>query len=213
VVGARAIIGAGEIMLLTLIRIFFGVDMALGFLNYVAWSWATEQRFNVIFLLLSIFATHLPDWDMIPFLLLRKRYNLHSHWIVGHHPVFVLSAVVLGGFYAAKAWAPDAIGYTVGMITCGVVVHFIHDMMGVQGFPWFSPFSLVHFRVRKGKSVVVPQAEMEEWEKQERMLQRTAAKEITDRAVPISAGMFLFWGIGLLALAAFVIRQLLSNHR
>ena len=48
---------------------------------------------------------------------------------------------------------------------------------------------------------------------QERMLQRTAAKEITDRAVPISAGMFLFWGIGLLALAAFVIRQLLSNHR
>src|SRR2546422_4462504 len=36
-------------MLLTLVRILFGVDMALGFLNYVAWRWLAGQRFNVFF--------------------------------------------------------------------------------------------------------------------------------------------------------------------
>jgi hypothetical protein len=190
-------------MLLTLIRIFFGVDMTLGLLNYVAWSWAMGQRFNLAFLALSLFSTHLPDWDMIPFLLLRKRYRLYSHWIVGHHPVFVLSAVVLGTFFAAKAWAPDAVAYTVGMITCGVVVHFCHDTMSPIGFPWLSPFSMAHFRFQRGKSIIVSRAELEASEKHERALHRNAASEITDRAEPISNGMFLFWGIGALALLWF----------
>ncbi|HEY1789369.1 MAG TPA: metal-dependent hydrolase [Verrucomicrobiae bacterium] len=194
-------------MLLTLIRIFFGVDMALGLLNYVAWSWAMGQRFNFIFLALSILSTHLPDWDMIPFLLLRKRYRLYSHWIVGHHPVFVLSAVVAGSYFAAKAWAPDAVGYTVSLITCGVMLHFLHDTINPIGFPWLSPFSLAHFRFQRGKPMIVTKAELNADERQERALGRTAASEITDRAVPISKGMFLFWGIGVLALTAFVFYQ------
>jgi hypothetical protein len=162
-------------MLLTLIRIFFGVDMALGFLNYVAWSWAMGQRFNIVFLALSILSTHLPDWDMIPFLLLRKRYRLYSHWIVGHHPIFVLSIVVLGSYFAAKAWAPGVVGYTAGMITCGVLLHFLHDTLNPIGFPWLSPFSLVHFRLQQGKLVIVSQAELDALEKRERAFKRTAA--------------------------------------
>jgi hypothetical protein len=194
-------------MLLTLIRVFFGVDMALGLLNFVAWSWAMEQRFKVIFLALSILSTHLPDWDMIPFLLLRKRYRLYSHWIVGHHPVFVLSAVVLGSYFAAKTWAPEAVGYAVDMITCGVVLHFLHDTCNPIGFPWLSPFSLVHFRLQKGKPIIMSQAELDASEKRERALSRTGVSEITDRTEPISYGMFLFWGIGALALAVFVIKS------
>jgi hypothetical protein len=179
-------------MLLTLIRIFFGVDMALGLWNYVAWSWAMGQRFNIVFLALSLLSTHLPDWDMIPFLLLRKRYRLYSHWIVGHHPVLVLSAVVLGSYFAAKTWAPEAITYTVGMITCGVLLHFLHDTINPIGFPWLSPFSRAHFRFKKGKSIIVHQAELDASEKRERALDRTAAAEITDRTEPISRGTFLF---------------------
>jgi LexA-binding, inner membrane-associated putative hydrolase len=194
-------------MLLTLIRIFFGVDMALGLLNYVAWSWAMGQRFNLAFLALPILSTHLPDWDMIPFLLLRKRYRLYSHWIVGHHPVFVLSVVVLGSYFAAKTWAPEAVGYLVGMITCGVVLHFLHDTCNPIGFPWLSPFSQAHFRLQKGKPIIVSQAELDASERHERALGRTAASEITDRATPISNGMFLFWGIGALALAVFILKS------
>jgi LexA-binding, inner membrane-associated putative hydrolase len=200
-------------MALTLIRIFFGVDMSLGLLNYVAWSWAMGQRFNAVFLALSLLSTHLPDWDMIPFLMLRKRYRLYSHWIVGHHPVFVFPVVILGSYFAATTWAPDAVVYTVGMITCGVVVHFCHDTMSPIGFPWLSPFTRAHFRFQRGKSILVSQAELEASEKHERSLQRTATDEITDRAEPISNGMFLFWGIGMLALIAFVMAQMLSTHR
>jgi hypothetical protein len=196
-----------QLMWLTLIRILFGVDMTLGLLNYVVWSWVMGQRFNVVFLTLSLFSTHLPDWDMIPFLLLRKRYRLYSHWIVGHHPVFVLSAVVAGSYFAAKAWAPDAVGYTVGMITCGVVVHFCHDTMSPIGFPWLSPFSRAHFRFQRGKPIVVSQADLKVSERQERALGRTAASEITDRAEPISIGMFLFWGIGVLAVTVFMMKS------
>ena|SRR6202453_5281283 len=199
-------------MALTLIRIFFGVDMTLGLLNYVVWSWALGQRFNVIFLALSILSTHLPDWDMIPFLLLRKRFRLHSHWIVGHHPMVVFTVVVLASYFGAKAWAPHAVAYTVGMIKCGVVLHFCHDTMSPLGFPWLSPFSQMHFRFQRGKSIIVSRAELEASKKYELSLQRTAASEITDRATPISNGMFLFWGIGALAVIAFVIPQLLSPH-
>jgi hypothetical protein len=200
-------------MAFTLIRIFFGVDMALGLLNYVAWSWAMGQQFNFVFLAVSILSTHLPDWDMIPFLMLRKRYRLYTHWIVGHHPLFVLSAVILGSFYAAKAWTPYSVGYTVGMITCGVVLHFCHDTISPIGFPWLSPFSLAHFRFQRGKSIIVSRAELDASEKQERALHRTAASEITDRAEPISNGMFLFWGIGALAFITFLTAQMLSTHR
>ena len=194
-------------MFLTLIRIFFGVDMTLGLLNYALWSWAAGQRFNIIFLALSILSTHLPDWDMIPFLLLRKRFRLCTHWIVGHHPVFVLSAVVLGSYFGAKAWAPGAVGYTMGMITCGVMLHFLHDTINPIGFPWFSPFSVAHFRIQRGKPVLVPQAELDAYERQERALNRTAASEITDRAEPISKGIFLFWGIGAAAVIVFVMKS------
>jgi len=82
-------------MILTLSRIFFGVDMALGFLSYAGCSWLAGQRFSFLFLFLSIFSTHFPDADMIPYLLFRKRYRLVSHWVFGHHPyhtqVFVLT--------------------------------------------------------------------------------------------------------------------------
>jgi hypothetical protein len=180
--------------------------MALGLLNYAVWSWALGQRFNVVFLALSILSTHLPDWDMIPFLLLRKRYRLHSHWIVGHHPMFVFTAVVLASYFGAKAWAPHAIAYTVGMIKCGVVLHFCHDTMSPIGFPWLSPFSQTHFRFQRGKSIIVSRAELEASEKHERALGRTAALEITDRAEPISNGMFLFWGIGAAAVIVFAMK-------
>jgi hypothetical protein len=193
-------------MLLTLIRILFGVDVTLGLLNYVAWSWAMGQRFNIIFLALSLFSTHLPDWDMIPFLMLRKRYRLYSHWIVGHHPIFVFPAVVLGSYFAAKAWAPDTVAYTVGMITCGVLLHFCHDTMSPIGFPWLSPFTQMHFRFQRGKSIIVSQAELEASEKHERALCRNAASEITDRAEPISKEMFVLWGIGLVAVIVFAMK-------
>lgn len=107
-------------MLSALVRILFGVDMALGCFNYVAWSWIAGQRFSTLFLFLSIFSTHFPDADMIPYLFLRGRYRLVSHWVVGHHPLLLLPFVAVATFAAAKMLLPDRVSYTFALITSGV---------------------------------------------------------------------------------------------
>lgn len=192
-------------MLSTLVRILFGVDMALGCLNYVAWSWIAGQRFSALFLFLSIFSTHFPDADMIPYLFLRRRYQLVSHWVIGHHPLLLLPFVAVASFVAARILMPDRVGYTVVLITSGVFLHFLHDGASSLGFPWLSPFSRTRFRFRSGKPIVVPQAETDQWMSYWKTRERSAADEITGRAAPVTIAHFLFWGAGVLALIIFIV--------
>ena len=194
-------------MLLTLVRIFFGVDMALGFFNYAVLSWLAGQRFNVIFLLISILSTHFPDVDMIPFLILRNRYRLACHWIVGHHPPLVLFFVAAVSYTAAKMWIPDRVGYTTALTTVGVLLHFSHDGTSELGFPWLSPFSLKRFRFRIGKPIIVPQAETDQWTDNWKARERSAAEEIYDRAEPIKLAHHLLWGAAMLVLVIFFIES------
>jgi LexA-binding, inner membrane-associated putative hydrolase len=193
--------------ILTLLRIFLGVDMALGLFNYAAWTWLFAQPFNISFLCLSLLSTHLPDADMIPYLMFRKRYRLISHWIFAHHPLLLLPLVALVSFIAAKIYAPAAVGYTVTLITTGVFLHFAHDGMHIHGFPWFSPFSLARFRFRDGQFSAVPQHELDEW--REKVLHwkqnaPSAADEITVRAAPINWAELLFWVAGAAAVATLI---------
>ena len=181
--------------------------MALGFFNYVALSWLAGQRFNVFFLLISILSTHFPDADMIPFLMLRKRYRLACHWIVGHHPLLVLLFVIAVSFTAAKTWVPDRVGYTVVLTTVGVLLHFLHDGTSELGFPWLSPFSLKRFRFRIRKPIIVPQAETDQWAKNWKAHERSTADEIYDRAEPINHAHRLLWGAAMLLLAIFFIKS------
>ena len=192
-------------MLSTLVKILFGVDMALGFFNYVAWSWIAGQRFSVLFLFLSIFSTHFPDADMIPYLFLRRRYRLVSHWIVGHHPLLLLPFVAVTSFVAAKILMPDRVSYTVALITSGVLLHFLHDGASSLGFPWLSPFSQTRFRFRSGKPIIIPQTETEQWMSYWKTSERSAADEIAGRTAPVTIAQFLFWGAGVLAVIVFVI--------
>jgi len=192
-------------MLSTLIRILLGVDMALGCFNYVAWSWIAGQRFNALFLILSILSTHLPDADIIPYLFLRRRYRLVSHWVVGHHPLLFLPFVAIASFIAARVWMPDRVSYTVILVTSGVLLHFLHDGMSRLGFPWLSPFSQMRFRFRSGSPIVVPQAETEQWMSYWKARERSAADEIAGRLAPVTIAHVLFCGTAVIVLIVFVI--------
>jgi len=192
-------------MLSTLLRILFGVDMALGCFNYVVWSWLAGQRFSVLFLLLSIFSTHLPDVDMIPYLFFRRRYHLVSHWVVGHHPLLLMPLIAVTSFVGARILMPDRVSYIVVLMTSGVLLHFLHDGASSLGFPWLSPFSRTRFRFRSGKPIVVPQAETDQWMSYWRTHERSVADEIAGRTEPVTIAQFLFWGAGVLALIVFVI--------
>ncbi len=202
-------------MLLTLIRIFLGVDMALGLFNYAVWTWLAGQPFNIWFLFLSLLSTHLPDADMIPYLMFRKRYRLISHWIFAHHPPLVLPFVALASFWAAKIWAPDAVGYTVTLVTTGVFLHFAHDGLHTEGFPWLSPFSLTQFRLRGGKFSAVPESELDEWRERTTRWQQqdpSAFNEISGRAAPISPALLMFWIAGLVVIVLLIVGRNYHNH-
>jgi hypothetical protein len=202
-------------MPLTLIRIFLGVDMALGLFNYATWTWLTGQPFSIWFLCLSLLSTHLPDADMIPYLIFRKRYRLISHWIFAHHPLLLLPLVALASFGAACIWAPNAVGYCMGLMTTGVFIHFAHDGLHLQGFPWLSPFSQMRFRFRGGKFETVPQWELDEWREkvwQWRQNDPSGADEIIVRTPRITRAQLLFWTAGAIA-AALMIAQSYLNRR
>jgi len=196
-------------MFLTLIRIFFGVDMALGLFNYAVWSWLFGQPFNIWFLLLSLLSTHLPDADMIPYLMLRRRYGIISHWIFGHHPLLVLPLTAGISYLVLKIWMSGAAGYGAVLMTCGVFLHFAHDGFHKLGFSWLSPFSFKYYRFSGGKFSAVPQDELDEWwEKVMAWRQQekpSAADEISVRAPAITVGQFLIWGVGLVAVIIFAV--------
>lgn len=203
-------------MLLTLIRIFLGVDMALGFFNYAAWSWLAGKPFNVCLLCLSIFSTHLPDWDMIPFLVFRRRYRLISHWGIGHHPLLLLPLVAMASFCVSRIWMAGAVGYIVGMVCTGVFLHFAHDGVGKLGFPWLSPFCMTRLRFRGGKFSLVPQNEIDEWNERVALWERhepSAADEISVRTPPMTLTQVVFWGMGVMAVVIFIVGKGLGIGR
>ena len=140
---------------------------------------------------------------MIPYLLLRKRCRLGSHWVLGHHPLLLLPLVTIVSYAAADHWLPGRAGYTAVLITSGVMLHFLHDGKSELGFPWLSPFSPKYFWFRHGKLAVVPPAEVYRWQKYRKSHDRSVSEEISGRAAPITVGQGLFWGAAMLALVAF----------
>jgi hypothetical protein len=202
-------------MLPTLLRIFLGIDMALGLFNYAAWTWLSGQPFNIWFLCLSLFSTHLPDADMIPYLILRKRHRLISHWIFAHHPLLLLPLVALASYAGAKICAPDAVGYTVGLMTTGVFLHFAHDGLHKEGFPWLSPFTFTQLGFHEGKFGAIPQSMIDAWRERTmrwRKQDPQAFEEISSRATRITLPLFLFWMAGLVAVVILIWERGFPRH-
>jgi hypothetical protein len=111
----------------------------------------------------------------------------------------------VASFVAARIFVPDRVGYTVGLVTSGVLVHFLHDGASTLGFPWLSPFSQTRFRFRSGKPIVVPPAETEQWISYWKTRERSAADEIAGRMAPVTMAHVLFCGAALLVLIVFAI--------
>lgn len=196
-------------MLLALIRIALGMDMALGIYNYVLWSWFLRQPFQFAFLLLSLLSTHLPDADMLPYLLLRNRCQLASHWVIGHHPLLVLPILAMLCALLAHLHVVSHLAYAADLVLSGVSLHFLHDGLGSLGFPWLSPFSRTYFRFRSGRFSAVPPAEINE--RKCRIPGRSAVTEITSRAAPLTMANFLILGFAMFALAVFIFKNQTSH--
>lgn len=140
-----------------LTRIFFGVDVALGILIYVFGSIIFgESKFNIWFLGFSLFCVHLPDFDFIPFLFLKKRVRWNGlcggHWPYGHHPILVLPLSAILAYVilhtAGNYLRITNTTFAIFLAVTAVTVHFVHDSIQPHGLHWFSPFSWTHYTFR-----------------------------------------------------------------
>ena len=85
-------------------RILFGVDMSAGILIYTFFSVIYGVSFDPIILLFSIFCSFLPDSDFVPYLVLKRRMGLVSHWFFYHHPLLVIPSIAVAGWFSSNIW-------------------------------------------------------------------------------------------------------------
>lgn len=122
-----------------IVRILFGIDTSVGVFIYVFLSLVYGADFDPVILLFSIFCSHLPDIDFIPYLALKKKMGLVSHWVFCHHPVIVIPLVATTGYLSSLWHGSDR--YIMFIAISGTALHFISDSWNTVGLHWLSPFS------------------------------------------------------------------------
>lgn len=95
-------------------------------------------HFNMVWspanLWIAIMFCHLPDADMIPYLILKRKLPIQSHWVIGHHPILFIPTS-----FGVTWYMTDNPFYLV-MSIIGPISHFLHDMMNPAGLHVLSPF-------------------------------------------------------------------------
>lgn len=128
-----------------LVRIIFGPDVSIGILWYVLFSVCFGERFNPWVLGFSVFCAISPDTDLLPWIILRKRFSIQSHQDIFHHLVFIPAIAGIGIIFAHLAGIDKIF---VSMIAIGAaMLHFIHDSYNQTGMHWLSPFSWSRYKV------------------------------------------------------------------
>lgn len=132
-------------------RILFGIDMSAGILIYTLLSLVFGVDFDPFVLVFSVFFSFAPDCDMIPYVALRKKWNLVSHHVFFHHPAPVVFLVGIAGWLFGGWYGIDNNWYAVSIAVSGIVAHFAHDAWKPLGMKIFSPFSKKRFSWAEGK--------------------------------------------------------------
>lgn len=135
------------IVICSTLGLIFGIDgSALEYLGYLAFAG---------------FCSYLPDFDLLVFLPLRKRYGWTSHWVIGHYPIVVIPAATLLTFWGATELGLEEIMFLTLVAATGTTGHFIHDSMEECGFPWLAPLYWGHLSLKGGRPKIVPRSAFE----------------------------------------------------
>ena len=89
-----------------------------------------------------------PDLDWLPYLLLKKRKGLYSHWII-HFPLLYIPIGVALVWWASGEW------FYMAAFVAASLAHFLHDAASTPGIQWFWPFSMIAHAIHDFRIVPV----------------------------------------------------------
>ena len=124
----------------------FLFDLGLGLILSVLTGFTLGREFSVLFLVVGIVSSIIPDWDMIPHLII-KRGKLdewaHKHRDISHYPLLTIPVFSLISYFS---FGPHYAVLT-GIV---IFVHYILDTFGIGwGVKWLWPFSSRYFSYDK----------------------------------------------------------------
>lgn len=117
------------------------IDISVGVACYALTALVFGRGFYPLDLGLGVFFALAPDFDFVPFALLRKRLGLVSHWLI-HFP---LVYVPVGGILVVAAGGR---GFHITLFVLASIGHFIHDSASVPGIQWFWPVSKTAYALK-----------------------------------------------------------------
>ena len=127
----------------------FSVDCAIGVIVFLVTSFCFHEPLTIEIFLFSIVMAHLPDFDLIPYLMIRKTMRIPSHWLVGHHPTIIVLLALNIAVFVGVIFNLNIL-YLATIAIIDVLLHFVHDSIQSQGLHWLSPFSWKRFTLQKG---------------------------------------------------------------
>ena len=191
-------------------RVFFGYDVSFGMLWYVFLSLYFGGSFNWPILIFSIFCAVSPDFDFLPWKILRKRFKIQCHQNLFHHPILFIPGMVGIGYVFASLFKVNT--ELVSVIVFGdVVFHFLHDSYSDAGMHWGWPFSWTRITFCNGFPQKVDQEFVDAfYERMDKMEEGTASfvEAITKRSAgteSLTAGKLVFWLFAASFVAVFAI--------
>ncbi len=111
------------------------MDILFGCLVYLASSLLFNRSPSAVDAGVVVFFALAPDLDLIPFLLLRRRLKLVSHWFIHFPLIYIPIGAMLVWLASREEWF-----YVVSFILASLA-HFLHDSKAVQGVQWLWPVS------------------------------------------------------------------------
>jgi hypothetical protein len=192
----------------TLFRFLTGIDLSVSVILYCGFVLITGVKFSWCALAVVMICAYLPDFDMLPYLFLKNKLRVRSHWLVGHHPIFVVPIALAIGYYSVGS---IAVSFLCGLAT---FAHFVHDSDCEQGLHWLSPFVWWRFRVKGFWLHKLSRLEMYKFLKQSSWTKvglsrqpKNAAEEFEKRTPPISVTQMVMFGFAILL---FVLSKAIS---
>ena len=109
------------------------MDLVFGALVYFVVELLFWRPFSWFELSFVVFFALAPDSDGVPYLLLRKRLKLVSHWFI-HYP---LPYILILGW---RLWWWSHSWFYLTTFVLASLAHFLHDSHSVPGIRWWGPW-------------------------------------------------------------------------